>query len=102
MKQSLKISSVILYRIKRASFKGTTKERANDMAKVKKGARGQNEGTIRERFRTTKEGKKVSNGWEARYTSSCDADGKQIQKSIYGMSRKEVMEKQTDCQTENT
>ena len=65
------------------------------MAKVKKGARGQNEGTIRERFRTTKEGKKVSKGWEARYTSSCDADGKQIQKSIYGMSRKEVMEKLT-------
>jgi len=59
------------------------------MAK-KQNKRGQNEGSIRERFKKTKDGAKVSIGWEARYTAGVDADGKQKQKSVYGKTRPEV------------
>lgn len=46
--------------------------------------KGNNEGSIRKR----------SNGtWEARYTDGHDANGKQIQRSVYGKTRKEVIEK---------
>lgn len=45
---------------------------------------GNNEGSIRKR----------SNGrWEARYTDGRTSDGKQVQRSIYGKTRKEVAEK---------
>lgn len=55
------------------------------MAK-KKGARGQNEGSIRE---------KKPGLWEARYTIGVDENGKQIQKSVYGKTRPEVSKKLT-------
>ncbi len=60
------------------------------MAK-KAGARGHNEGTIREKFRTDKKTKeKYSVGWEARYTSPIHG-----QKSIFGKTRSEVAKKLT-------
>jgi len=46
--------------------------------------RGQGEGSIRKR----PDGK-----WEARYSHGRNAEGKQIQKSLYGKTRKEVQEK---------
>ena len=46
--------------------------------------RGQGEGSIRKRS----DGK-----WEARYSHGRNAEGKQIQKSLYGKTRKEVQEK---------
>lgn len=49
--------------------------------------RGQNEGSIRKRKDGT---------WEARVTVGIDANGKQIRKSIYGRTRKDVSEKLTD------
>lgn len=56
-----------------------------------KNKRGQGEGSIRERFKIDKNtGKKVSIGWEARYTAGKDANGKQIRKSIYGKTSDEV------------
>lgn len=63
------------------------------MAKKNKNKRGQNEGSIRERFKATKEGKKVSIGWEARYSAGTDENGKQIQRSIYGKTSEEVKQK---------
>jgi integrase len=50
----------------------------------KKGKRGQNEGSIRQRKDGT---------WEARYTFGKATDGSQKQKSVYGKTRKEVSEK---------
>jgi integrase len=56
-----------------------------------KNKRGQGEGSIRERFKVDKKtGKKVSIGWEARYTVGVDANGKQIRKSIYGKTSDDV------------
>jgi|LSQX01.3.fsa_nt_gb integrase len=55
------------------------------MAKTKN-ARGQNEGSIRE---------KKPGLWEARYTIGVDEKGKQIQKSVYAKSRPEVSKKLT-------
>lgn len=59
---------------------------------AKKGkSRGQNEGSIREKFRIDiKTGQKVSIGWEARYTNT---EGKQ--KSIFAKTRTEVNKKLT-------
>lgn len=46
--------------------------------------KGNNEGSIRKR----------SNGtWEARYSDGRDENGRQIQRSVYGKTRKEVCEK---------
>lgn len=45
---------------------------------------GNNEGSIR---------KRANGKWEARYTDGKTPDGKQIQRSIYGKTRKEVTEK---------
>lgn len=55
-----------------------------------KNKRGQGEGSIRERFKKTKDGKKVSIGWEARYTVGKKADGTPNRKSIYGKTSVEV------------
>lgn len=55
-----------------------------------KNKRGQGEGSIRERFKKTKDGKKVSIGWEARYTVGVDANGKQIRKSIYAKTSDDI------------
>ena len=52
--------------------------------------RGQNEGSIRERFKKGEDGKKIHIGWEARYTVGKTSDGKQKQKTIYGKTPKEV------------
>jgi integrase len=61
----------------------------NNMAKKNK--RGQNEGSLREKFRKdAKTGELVSIGWEARYT---DPTGKQ--KSIFAKTRAEVNKKLT-------
>ncbi len=49
--------------------------------------RGQNEGSIRKRKDGT---------WEARVTIGIDDNGKQIRKSLYGKTRKDVSEKMTD------
>lgn len=49
--------------------------------------RGQNEGSIRKRPDGT---------WEARVTIGIDANGKQIRKSLYGKTRKDVSEQMTD------
>lgn len=43
-----------------------------------------NDGSIRKRANGT---------WEGRYTDGYDANGRQIQRSIYGKTRKEVSEK---------
>lgn len=46
--------------------------------------KGNNEGSIRKR----------SNGtWEGRYSDGRDKNGRQIQRSVYGKTRKEVAEK---------
>lgn len=45
---------------------------------------GNNEGSIR---------KRANGKWEARYTDGRAPDGRQIQRSIYGKTRKEVAEK---------
>lgn len=60
---------------------------------AKRNKRGQGEGSIRERFKKTRDGKKVSIGWEARYTAGIDKDGKQIQRSIYAKSSDEIKKK---------
>lgn len=52
-------------------------------------ARGNGEGSIRQR----KDG-----NWEARYSIGRDEKGKQIQKSIYGKTRRSVVEKLTEIQ----
>jgi integrase len=49
--------------------------------------RGQNEGSIRQR---------PDKMWEARVTIGVDANGKQIRKSLYGKTRKDVSEQMTD------
>lgn len=53
---------------------------------AKNNTRGQNEGSIRQR----KDGI-----WESRYTAGKDANGRQIQRSIYGKTKAEVKEKLT-------
>lgn len=45
---------------------------------------GNNEGSVR---------KRANGKWEARYTDGRAPDGRQIQRSIYGKTRKEVAEK---------
>jgi hypothetical protein len=46
--------------------------------------KGNNEGSVRMR----------SNGtWEGRYTDGVNAEGKQIQRSVYGRTKKEVVDK---------
>ncbi|MBR4318644.1 MAG: hypothetical protein IKP69_01170 [Oscillospiraceae bacterium] len=46
--------------------------------------KGNNEGSIRKR----------SNGtWEGRYSDGVNAEGKQIQRSVYGKTKKEVADK---------
>ncbi len=52
-------------------------------------ARGNGEGSVRQRKDGT---------WEARYTYGRDEEGKQIQKSIYGKTRRIVVEKLTQIQ----